>query len=461
MSDSPLSYAHDNHDRFLNELIELVSIPSVSTLPEHRPDMRRAARWLEDRLNDIGVSAETAGSEDYPLVYGEWLKAPGKPTVLVYGHYDVQPAEPLELWTTPPFQPQVRNGNLYGRGSSDDKGQTLTSIYAAESYLRTAGSLPLNVKFILEGQEESGGAVIKEFVQQHSDRLKADTVQISDGHMFGPGIPTLDVGLRGIVYTEIQARGASHDLHSGLYGGVAPNPLNALAWVISSLKGPDGHITIPGFYDSVQSVSDDVLQAWSRLPVDQVEFVKEETGISELAGEKDYTPFQRMWARPTLDVHGIAGGFVGEGAKTVIPAEATAKVSMRIVPDQKAEDVFRQYREAVLKLAPPGIELEVRLIHGDDPVLVPQDSSYIAAAQQAMQATFGRPGVPVRSGGSIPIVGIFKDQLGLNSVLMGWGLPDDNLHAPNEKFRVQNFYDGIDATIRFWDMAAGSTRASA
>ncbi len=461
MSDSPLSYAHDNHDRFLNELIELVSIPSVSTLPEHRPDMRRAARWLVDRLNDIGVRAETAGSDDFPLVYGEWLKAPGKPTVLVYGHYDVQPAEPLELWTTPPFQPQVRNGNLYGRGSSDDKGQTLTSIYAAESYLRTAGSLPLNVKFILEGQEESGGAVIKEFVQQHGDRLKADTVQISDGHMFGPGIPTLDVGLRGIVYTEIQARGASHDLHSGLYGGVAPNPLNALAWVISSLKGPDGHITIPGFYDSVQPVSDDVLQAWSRLPVDQVEFVKEETGISELAGEKDYTPFQRMWARPTLDVHGIAGGFVGEGAKTVIPAEATAKVSMRIVPDQKAEDVFRQYREAVLKLAPPGIELEVRLIHGDDPVLVPQDSSYIAAAQQAMQATFGRPGVPVRSGGSIPIVGIFKDQLGLNSVLMGWGLPDDNLHAPNEKFRVQNFYDGIDATIRFWDMAAGSTRASA
>jgi acetylornithine deacetylase/succinyl-diaminopimelate desuccinylase-like protein len=461
MSDSPLSYAHDNHDRFLNELIELVSIPSASTLPEHRPDMRRAARWLVDRLNDIGVSAETAGSEDYPLVYGEWLKAPGKPTVLVYGHYDVQPAEPLELWTTPPFQPEVRDGNLYGRGSSDDKGQTLTSIYAAESYLRTAGSLPLNLKFILEGQEESGGAVIKEFVQQHGDRLKADTVQISDGHMFGPGIPTLDVGLRGIVYTEIHARGASHDLHSGLYGGVAPNPLNALAWVIASLKGPDGHITIPGFYDSVRAVPEDVLQAWSRLPVNQVDFVKEETGISELAGEQDYTPFERMWARPTLDVHGVVGGFVGEGAKTVIPAEATAKVSMRIVPDQKAEDVFSQYRDAVLKMAPPGIELEVRLIHGDDPVLVPQDSPFIAAAQTALQATFGRAPVPVRSGGSIPIVGIFKEALGLNSVLMGWGLPDDNLHAPNEKFCVQNFYDGIDATIRFWDTAAGSTRASA
>lgn len=461
MSTSPLSYAHDNHDRFLSELIELVSIPSVSTLPEHRPDMRRAARWLADRLNDIGVTAETSGSDDYPLVYGEWLNAPGKPTVLVYGHYDVQPAEPLDLWTTPPFQPEVRDGNLYGRGSSDDKGQTLTSVYAAESYLRAAGSLPLNLKFILEGQEESGGAVIKQFVEEHGDRLKADVVQISDGHMFGPGIPTLDVGLRGIVYTEIHARGASHDLHSGLYGGVAPNPLNALAHVIASLKGPDGHITIPGFYDSVQPVPEDVLQSWNRLPVNQEAFVKEETGISALAGEKDFTPFQRMWARPTLDVHGIVGGFTGEGAKTVIPAEATAKVSMRIVPDQKADEVFQQYRAAVQKLATPGIELEVGLIHGDDPVLVPEDSPYIAAAQRALQETFGRAPVPVRSGGSIPIVGVFKEALGINSVLMGWGLPDDNLHAPNEKFCVQNFYDGIDAVIRFWDTAAGSTRAPA
>jgi acetylornithine deacetylase/succinyl-diaminopimelate desuccinylase-like protein len=414
-----------------------------------------------DRLNDFGVTAETAGSDDYPLVYGEWLNAPGKPTVLVYGHYDVQPAEPLDLWTTPPFQPEVRDGKLYGRGSSDDKGQTLTSVYAAESYLRVAGSLPLNLKFILEGQEESGGAVIKQFVEEHGDRLKADVVQISDGHMFGPGIPTLDVGLRGIVYTEIHARGASHDLHSGLYGGVAPNPLNALAHVIASLKGPDGHITIPGFYDSVRPVPEDVLQSWNRLPVNQETFVKEETGISALAGENDFTPFQRMWARPTLDVHGIVGGFTGEGAKTVIPAEATAKVSMRIVPDQKADEVFQQYRAAVQKLATPGIKLEVGLIHGDDPVLVPEDSPYIAAAQKALQETFGKAPVPVRSGGSIPIVGVFKEALGINSVLMGWGLPDDNLHAPNEKFCVQNFYDGIDAVIRFWDTAAGSTRAPA
>jgi acetylornithine deacetylase/succinyl-diaminopimelate desuccinylase-like protein len=246
-----------------------------------------------------------------------------------------------------------------------------------------------------------------------------------------------------------------------LYGGVAPNPLNALAHIIASLKGPDGHITIPGFYDRVRPVPEDVLQAWSRLPVDQEDFVKEETGITTLAGESQYTPFERMWARPTLDVHGIVGGFTGEGAKTVIPAEATAKISMRIVPDQSADEVFQQYRQAVLDLAPPGIELEVRLIHGDDPVLVPEDSAFVEAAQQALQETFGRPAVPVRSGGSIPIVGIFKEALGLNSVLMGWGLPDDNLHAPNEKFCVQNFYDGIDATIRFWQTAAGSTRASA
>jgi acetylornithine deacetylase/succinyl-diaminopimelate desuccinylase-like protein len=274
--------------------------------------------------------------------------------------------------------------------------------------------------------------------------------------MFGPGLPTVELGLRGIVYTEIHARGASHDLHSGLYGGVAPNPLNALAHVISCLKGPDGHITIPGFYDRVRPVPSETLQAWERLPANQVAFVKEETGISALAGEDQYPPFQRMWARPTLDVHGIVGGFTGAGAKTVIPAEATAKVSMRIVPDQTAEEVFRQYREAVLKLATSGIELDVRLIHGDDPVLMPEDNPFIAAARQALQQTFGRPPVPVRSGGSIPIVGIFKEQLGMNGVLMGWGLPDDNLHAPNEKFCVQNFYHGIDATIRFWETAAAT-----
>jgi acetylornithine deacetylase/succinyl-diaminopimelate desuccinylase-like protein len=289
-------------------------------------------------------------------------------------------------------------------------------------------------------------------VEEHGDRLTADAVQIADSGMFAPGIPTIDTGLRGIVYTEIRARGASHDLHSGLYGGVAPNPGNALAHVIAGLKDVNGHITIPGFYDAVEMPGDDVRASWRELPQDDDKLLRDELGASALAGEAEYTTLERRWARPTLDVNGIIGGFTGAGAKTVIPAEATAKISMRIVPNQRAADVFERFRSRVLELAPPGIELEVELLHGDDPVLVPADSRFIAAAGQALEETFGRPAVLGRSGGSIPIVGVFKEALGLNSVLMGWGLPDDNLHAPNEKFSIENFYNGIEATIRFWDV---------
>lgn len=450
---TPLDYAQNNRERFLDELEELLSIPSVSTLPEHGPDMVRAARWIKDRMLDMDLHAETIG-ERFPLVYGEWLNAPGAPTILVYGHYDVQPVDPLNLWTSPPFQPTIRDGNLYARGASDDKGQTMTLLDAAESYLRTSGKLPVNLKFIIEGQEESGGEVIKAYVREHGDRLKADVAQVADTHMFGPGIPSIETGLRGIVYTEVQVRGASHDLHSGLYGGVGPNPFNALAHIIAGLKDEQGHITIPGFYDAVRMPSDAIRSAWKQLPFEEGQ-VKQELGVSELVGEPEYSAMERMWARPTLDVHGIAGGFTGEGAKTVIPAEATAKISMRIVPDQRMEEIFQLFKRRVEELAPPGVQVEVRLIHGDDPVVVPENSPFIQAAKDALQQTFGQPAVLTRSGGSIPIVGIFKEALGINSVLMGWGLTDDNLHAPNEKFTIKNFYAGIDATIRFWDIAAG------
>lgn len=457
--DAALHYAHTNRERFLSELEELLSIPSISTLPDHQPDMVRAARWLSDHLLDMGMEAETVGSESYPLVYSQWLEAHGAPIVLAYGHYDVQPVDPPAHWVSPPFQPTVRDGSIYARGASDDKGQVLTMLFAAESYLRSVGALPLNLKFIIEGQEESGGQVIKEYVRDHGDRLRADVAEVADSGMLAPGMPTLDTGLRGIVYTEIHVRGAAHDLHSGLYGGVAPNALNAVAEIIARLRDEQGHILIPGFYDAVQMPSAQVLDSWRRLPFDEAAFLREEIGARRLIGEPQYTPFERMWARPTLDVHGIAGGFTGEGAKTVIPAEATAKISMRLVPNQRVEEVFDRYRAYVQQIALPSVEVEVRLIHGDDPVVVPEDSAAIRAAGQALQETFNRPAILARSGGSIPIVGIFQEALGLSSVLMGWGLPDDNLHAPNEKLSLENFYQGIDTTIRFWDLLGSTTRA--
>lgn len=458
--DTALQYARDHREHFLSELVELLRIPSISTLPEHRADMERAATRLRDRLQSIGLKAEIVAGAGHPLVYAEWLEAPEAPTILVYGHYDVQPADPLELWHSAPFDPTIRDGNIYARGASDDKGQTMVSIAAAEALLRSTGALPVNVKFLIEGEEEYGGEVVTAYVRSHSDRLRADVAQIADGAMFAPGVPTIDTGLRGTVYTEITARGAAGDLHSGVYGGVAPNPLNGLAHVIAGLKDVEGRICIPGFYDDVVMPSTQVLQSWEGLPFDP-ESLRAEIGSSQLVGEPGFSPLERMWARPTLDVHGIVGGFTGEGAKTVIPAEATAKISMRIVPNQRVETVFAAFRQYALELAPPGIALDVRLLHGANAVVVPDESPYVDAAGTALQETFGRPAVRARSGGSIPVVGLIKDVLGIDTVLMGWGLPDDNLHAPNEKFCLQNFYDGIDATIRFWRATGSSIGASA
>lgn len=447
---APIDYARQNRERFLENLKGLLSIPSVSTLPEHKPDMERAASWLRDRLVDLGIETDTIAGDGHPLVFGEWLGAAGAPTILVYGHYDVQPVDPIELWRSPPFEPSIRDGNVYARGAADDKGQVMTFLNAAESFMRTAGRLPLNVKFLFEGEEEAGGAVIKRYVAEHGDRLRADVVEVADSGLFAPGVPTLETGLRGIVYAEIHARGAEQDLHSGLYGGVAPNPLNALAHVIAGLKDREGRISIPGFYDDVRMPGEDVLRSWRQLPFDEETFRRDEVKAPALTGEQGFTPLERMWARPTLDVHGIVGGFTGEGAKTVIPAAASAKVSMRLVPCQRAEGIFALLQRRVQELGQPGIVLDVHLHHGDDPVLVPEDSPYVEAAREALQETFGRPAVLGRSGGSIPIVGVFKESLGMDSVLMGWGLPDDNLHAPNEKFSLDNFYCGTEATIRYW-----------
>lgn len=453
-AEEALRYARDHRGAVLDELKALLRIPSISTLPEHAGDMRHAADTLASRLRSLGFEVEVVEGEGHPVVYGEWLNAPGRPTVLLYGHYDVQPADPIDLWTSPPFEPEVRDGNVYARGAADDKGQVMTMIAALDSYQRTVGRLPLNVKIIIEGEEEAGGAAVEAFIRRNPERLRAEFAQVADSGMFAPGVPTLETGLRGNVYTEVHARGAAHDLHSGLYGGVAPNPLNALGHIIAGLKDREGRITIPGFYDDVVMPDDAVLRSWRELPFDEEAMLRDEVGSSRLVGEGGYTVLERTWARPTLDVHGIPGGFTDAGTKTVIPAEASAKISMRIVPNQTPERIYELFRQRVLALGSPGIELEVVLHSSGRPVVVSSESRWLAAARKALHATFGREAVLGRSGGSIPIVALFGDALGLETVLMGWGLPDDNLHAPNEKFSLDNLHAGTDATIRFWEIIA-------
>jgi acetylornithine deacetylase/succinyl-diaminopimelate desuccinylase-like protein len=455
MSSSAIDFARRNRTRFLDELKALLRIPSVSTLPEHTTDVRRAAEVLAAELTRIGMEnvrlIETAG---HPLVYADWLHAPAAPTAILYGHYDVQPPDPLDEWLSPPFEPTERNGNLYARGAVDDKGQMYMHVKALESLLASSGKLPLNVRVILEGEEEVGGEGIAAFVASKPSELQADFVLVSDTEMFAPGLPTLCVGLRGMIYTEIEVRGAKTDLHSGMYGGVAPNPFVALAQIIAKLKDESGRILIPGIYDTVTPPSTEELAAWKSLPFDEEHYRQTEVGSRELVGEPGYSVLERTWARPTLDVHGIPGGFVGAGAKTVIPAKATAKVSIRLVPAMTPTETFAQYRDYIRKITPPGVEVDVRLIHSGEACLIPTDNPYIRAATEALKEVWGKATVFIRSGGSIPIVGDFARHLGLPSVMMGFGLPDDNLHAPNEKFQISNFDQGIESIIRFLELAA-------
>jgi acetylornithine deacetylase/succinyl-diaminopimelate desuccinylase-like protein len=456
MSSSAVAYAAQNHSRFLEELKALLRIPSVSTLPEHASDCRRAAETLVSALKGIGM--EHVGlieSKGHPLVYGDWLHASGKPTVLIYGHYDVQPPDPLDEWATPPFEPTERNGNLYARGAVDDKGQVWAQVKALESLLGSSHKLPLNVRVIFEGEEEVGGETIAAYVASKPAELKADFALVSDTELFAPGLPTLCVGLRGMIYTEIEVRGAKTDLHSGMYGGAAPNPFVALAQILAKLKDENGRILIPGFYDDVSAPSKEELEAWHSLPFDEEHYRRTEVGSRALVGEAGYSVLERTWARPTLDVHGIPGGFIGAGAKTVIPAKAQAKVSMRLVPNQLPAKAFDLYKNYVLKVAPAGVDLDVRLIHSGDPCLIPVDNPYIQAATRALREVWGKDTVFIRSGGSIPIVGDFARHLGLPSVMMGFGLPDDNLHAPNEKFNLKNFELGIRSLIRFLEEVGG------
>jgi acetylornithine deacetylase/succinyl-diaminopimelate desuccinylase-like protein len=450
MASPAIAFAKQNEKRFLEELKELLRIPSISTLPEHKSDIDKAAGFVAAELKRIGIEhVEVIQTEGHPLVYGDWLHASGKPTVLIYAHYDVQPAEPLEEWLSPPFEPTERNQNLYARGAVDDKGQLWMQIKALESLMAADGKLPVNVRLLFEGEEEVGGEAVEKFVQEHGDRLKSDVALVCDTELFAPELPTLCVGLRGLVYTEIEARGAATDLHSGVYGGAAPNPLFALCEIISKLKDADGRILIPGFYDQWASPTDAELKAWKSLPFDEEHYRKTEVGSTVLTGEKDYGVLYRTWARPTLEVHGIPGGFTGAGAKTVIPAKASAKVSMRLVPNQEPDDILEKFTRFVNSLAPKGIQISIKVHSKGKAVVVSTDNDYIMAANEALRAVFQKETVYTRSGGSIPIVGQFQDDLKIPSVMMGLGLPDDNIHAPNEKFHIPNFYKGIESVVRF------------
>ena len=452
MSAAALDFARENQQRFLSELKDLLRIPSVSTLPEHKNDVRRAADFVANEMKRIGLEhVEIIPTAGHPLVYGDWLHTAGKPTVLCYAHYDVQPPDPLDEWKTPPFEPTERDQNIYARGAVDDKGQMWMHIKALESLFKTGnGKLPLNVRIIIEGEEEVGGEGIAKFVREHSDRLKADFALVSDTEMFAPDLPTLCVGLRGMVYTELEAVGAMTDLHSGMYGGAAPNPFEALARIISRLKDENGKVLIPGFYDRVEKPDAAELKAWKSLPFDEEEYRKKEVGSKQLTGEAGYTVLERTWARPTLEVHGMPGGFIGAGGKTVIPAKAAAKVSMRLVPDQRPDEIFKLYSEFVKSIVPKGIDLKIKQFSMADPIVIKTNNKYVQASTVAMKEVFGKDTVYIRSGGSIPIVADFEKFLKIPSVMMGFGLPDDNLHAPNEKFHIPNFYRGIESIIRFF-----------
>ncbi len=452
-----MNYYQEHRNDFLEGLKTFLRIPSISTLSEHKPDIRRAAGFALNELRAAGMtSAELIEGDGNPLVYAEWLGAPGKPTILFYGHYDVQPPDPLDEWKSPPFEPEVRGDDIFARGACDDKGQVYIQIKAVEGLLKSTGKLPVNVKFLLEGEEETGGEHIEAYVKTKPPRLQADAAVVCDTEMFAPELPTICVGLRGMVYYELFVQGADHDLHSGVYGGAAPNPILAIAEILCALKDRDGHILIPGFYDRVVPPSEKEKEAWARLPFDVKEYTEKEMGAKELVGEPNVPLFERVWARPTLEVHGIRGGFVAEGAKTVIPARAVAKISTRLVADQRVDEAIEQFKAAVTAVCPKGVTAEVKVLHSGEPSLTNPDNRFIHASAEAMKQVFGSDTVYTRSGGSIPIVGVFDRYLGIPSVMMGFGLPDDNLHAPNEKFHLPNFYRGIESVARYLEILGES-----
>jgi acetylornithine deacetylase/succinyl-diaminopimelate desuccinylase-like protein len=452
--DNVIDFINVNRERYLDELKAFLAIPSISALPQHAGDVKRCADWCADEMARIGLQnvklVETPGN---PVVYGDWLGAPGAPTILFYGHYDVQPVDPLELWDSPPFEATIRDGEIYARGSADDKGQVFMHFKAIEAHLKQNGKLPVNIKIILEGEEEVGSVNLDNFIRDHKGELGADVVVISDSGMFARGVPSICYGLRGLVYFQIDLRGSSTDLHSGSFGGAVANPALVLAQILAGMKDRGGRIKIPGFYDAVVPLTEEERKAWATLPYNEKKY-KKDFGIPKLSGETGYTTLERTWARPTFEVNGLLSGFTGEGAKTVLPAVAMAKVSMRLVPNQTPDTIAELFETHLRDVTPKTVELKITRMHGGKPWMTSYDNPYVQAAGRAIERGFGRTPVFTREGGSIPVVSTFQEELGLPSVLFGVGLPDENAHAPNEKLDLANFHGGIISSAMLYEEIA-------
>ena len=446
-----IDFIKSNKENYINELKEFLKIPSISTLPENKADILRCAEFVSDKLKQAGMSkVKIFKTEGHPIVYGEWLGAPGKPTVLVYGHYDVQPVDPIELWENPPFNPVVKDGKIFARGATDDKGQVFMHIKSAEAFFKTIGSLPLNIKYLIEGEEEIGSANLTSFINQNKDLLKCDAVLISDTSLYEEGTPSLTYGLRGLTYAEVEVTGPKRDLHSGEYGGAVANPINILAEMISKLHDKNGRVTIPGFYNDVLKLTKKEKENYKKLKFSEKKFAKE-LNVAELKGEKGYSTLERLWVRPTLDCNGIIGGFTGKGAKTVIASKVTAKISMRLVPDQNSKKIFKLFTKYFKQIAPKSVKVKVTGLHGGEPCLTPLDNKATLAASKAMEKAFEKKTVFIREGGSIPIVSDFSKNLKAPVVLMGMGLNSENLHSPNEHFNLNHFELGIISSANFLD----------
>jgi len=450
MLEDALTRAKEGRGQDQADLLEFLAIPSVSSLPAHDADTRRACEWTAERLRRMGMAVEVAdvAGGRHPVISAEWLGRPGKPTLAIYGHYDVQPPDPLEEWTSPPFEPTVRDGRVYARGACDNKGQVLAGIKAAEHAFATGGP-PLNLRFLIEGEEEISGPSLPRFLRENAARIPSDYVLIADGEFTAPGLPNLLTGLRGLLYTEIVAEGATADLHSGIFGGVAPNPLNTLAHVISALKGRDGRITIPGFYDDLVPASEEEIASWDRVKDEAT--LKRLMGVRALEGEEEFSPAERTWGRPTLDVHGIIGGFIGEGSKTVIPARAKAKVSTRLVPRQDPDKIYDSLATYLKGLETPGVKLSLVRLGQAPPVLAGVDHPGVAAARKAFVKSFGAEPVLVREGGSVPVTVDFQEALKAKMLLTGFGLPDDALHSPNEKMDLEQYHRGTEMVLHLME----------
>jgi acetylornithine deacetylase/succinyl-diaminopimelate desuccinylase-like protein len=442
-------YLVEQRERFEDELCELLRIPSVSTGKLHQAEIRQAGEWVANQLNRMGLRTELIETCGNPVAYAESPPVPGAPTVLVYGHYDVQPPDPLDEWLSPPFVPTRRDGDLYARGATDDKGQMLTHIKSAEAWMRTAGRLPVQLKFLIEGEEEVGSEGVEEFIAHEAARLACDVAVISDSSQFGPGRPAITYGLKGIAYFELRLTGAKQDLHSGTFGGAVTNPVNCAARMMASLVDDAGRIQVPGFYDEVVPLTKREREQFAALPFNESAFM-EKIGVTGVTGERGYTTLERRWARPTCDINGIWGGYQGGGSKTVLPAKAGVKFSFRLVPDQDPAKIQQALRSHLELLLPPGIQMELIDMHSARGIVVPLESRYMEAAAQAIEQGFGQPPVFIREGGSIPIVNLFRDKLGADTLLLGWGQDDDNTHSPNEKFSLADFHRGIRTSAYLW-----------